>query len=109
MNNPLIVLRGTKSRLGLMGAVACAFFLVSCTPWLDEFLTAATDRATQQDVLQQLGPPTHKKLTDDGGEIWSYHMTHASYAGGAGRSSCFQYVLTFDKQKILRKWDTKRC
>ncbi|MBI3604214.1 MAG: hypothetical protein HY205_07170 [Nitrospirae bacterium] len=86
-----------------------ALLLLACTPWLDEFLTTATDRATQQEVLQQLGSPTQKKLLDGGGEVWSYHMAHASYAGGTGTSSCFQYVLTFDKQKILRKWNAKGC
>lgn len=93
----------------LIAGGTLALLLLSCTPWLDEFLTTATDRATQQDMLQQLGPPTHKKPLDDGGEVWSYHMTYASYAGGAGTSSCFRYVLTFDKQKILRKWDAKGC
>lgn len=94
---------------GLIAGGTLALLLVACTPWLDEFLTTATDQATQNDVKQRLGPPTSVMAGEDGGEVWSYHMTYASYAGGAGKSNCIQYVLTFDKQKVLRKWDERAC
>jgi hypothetical protein len=86
-----------------------ALLLISCTPALDRWLTDATDQATQADVQYGLGEPSDKMAVDGGGEIWSYRMSHASYAGAAGSNSCFKYLLTFDDQKTLRKWEVQRC
>jgi hypothetical protein len=100
MKFPLLI------KAGLIGWTVLV--LVSCMPALDRWLTDATDRATQEDITQGLGEPTQKTQLD-GKEVWSYRMTHVSYAGSAGSNSCFQYLLTFDAQKILRKWEVQRC
>jgi len=90
-------------------AVPLTMLLLACTPWLEGFLSSATDRATQEDVRQRLGQPTLKSQLPEGGELWAYHMTYASYAGGAGKTSCFEYQLVFDKQKVLRQWNAQAC
>lgn len=99
------------SRRGMRALVSVLLgaFLLACTPWLEEFLSSATDRATQEDIRQRLGQPTLQTRRDGGEEIWAYHMTYASYAGGAGKTNCFEYRLTFDKQKVLRQWESRAC
>lgn len=99
----------TRRGWGLCLAILMGLHLFACTPWLEDFLSSATDRATEEDVRQRLGQPTVKTPLEGGGELWAYRMTYASYAGGAGRTSCFEYRLTFDRQKVLRQWDSHAC
>nr|MBI3613918.1 hypothetical protein [Nitrospirota bacterium] len=99
----------TRQRMGLLVSALLGVLLLACTPWLEDFLSSATDRATQEDIRQRLGQPTVKTPLNGGGELWGYHMTYASYAGGAGKTSCFEYRLTFDKQKVLRQWESRAC
>ncbi|TAJ07532.1 MAG: hypothetical protein EPO61_13010 [Nitrospirae bacterium] len=98
-----------RQGMGVLASILLGLTLLACTPWLEDFLSSATDRATQEDVRQRLGQPSLKAPLEGGGEIWAYHMTYASYAGGAGKTSCFEYRLTFDKLKVLRQWDAHAC
>jgi hypothetical protein len=103
-------LRWSSKPLIGRGAVSLLLFLLlACTPYVDQYLAEATGRASQEDVRQSMGQPTRTRAIDGGGEVWSYQMKHVSYAGGAGATNCYQYLLTFDKQKILRKWDVQKC
>lgn len=91
-------------------AGAFAMLLLACAPWLDEFLDAAAEqKATQDEVRQRLGKPSTVSAGREGGEEWTYRMFHASYAGSAGKNSCFEYRLHFDKQKTLQKWEREPC
>ncbi len=86
-------------------AAGCMLFIPQETLYLE----SAQDRATQEDVRQRLGAPT-KALTSQAGEpVWVYHIrvedpgTRWSWTG----MWCDEYVLTFDKQAVLRHWTHK--
>jgi hypothetical protein len=92
--------------LFLLG-VGCTVFVAKETLYLE----SAKDRATQEEVQKQLGKPKLVASTKDGAPIWVYHVYYedpgpANKWGAAG-TWCDEYVLTFDKQGILRNWTHK--
>lgn len=85
--------------------------LVSCTSWRVEYLEKSLDRATQDQVMKRLGPPTSTKDTEGGGSVWTYRYETSpeySYGRQVERLPCLE-ILTFDKQKILRGWTSRDC
>jgi hypothetical protein len=68
----------------------------------------AQDSAPEDNVLSTLGPPSQTRKLENGGEVWVYKFSGASYAAygyaAAGGTHCTSYVLTFDSAKVLRKW-----
>jgi hypothetical protein len=80
-------------------------------PWPAHYLSTGIDRATQDEITAQLGPPyeTHS-LPDDGME-WHYHQRRGrpmiGSHGTMGSSSmleCDEYILQFDRAGVLRSW-----
>ncbi len=72
------------------------------------YLKSAQNRATMQDVQAQLGKPLYVTNAEAGGKVWVYQVKELEKGGNdsstmAG-SWCDEYVLTFDKQGILRHW-----
>jgi hypothetical protein len=85
----------------------CALFL----PEETRYLKTAQDRATQDEVRQRLGQPHLQASTRAGEAVWVYEVL-ALEAGSqsswsAFGSWCDEYVLTFDKQGVLRRWTHK--
>ena len=75
------------------------------------YLRSAQDRATQEEVRQQLGQPHLQASTLAGEAVWVYEVL-ALEAGSqsswsAFGSWCDEYVLTFDTQGVLRRWAHK--
>ncbi len=93
---------------GLLVAGLVSLALLSCAPGPDRYLKSNVGKATQEDVKAQLGPPDHIDTLGDGGARWKYviHVSYATYLTYANRDSetCYSYELTFDAQKVLRKW-----
>ncbi|MEW6544964.1 MAG: hypothetical protein AB1411_15315 [Nitrospirota bacterium] len=87
----------------LIGAlIGCALFV----PKQSLYLRGAQDRATQSDVKQELGEPTLVAATRAGEAVWVYQIREeepGSRWTSAGMR-CDEYVLTFDKQAVLRGW-----
>ncbi|MEW6544961.1 MAG: hypothetical protein AB1411_15300 [Nitrospirota bacterium] len=75
------------------------------------YLESAQDRATREEVRQRLGAPKLVAATKDGEPIWVYQIYYEDPSSqnkwGAPGTWCDEYVLTFDKQGILRRWTHK--
>lgn len=94
-----------------LGPTALLVFLAaaSCSPrpWQVQHFDDAVDHATQEIVVGQLGSPDLVTQGADGGVTWVYR-----YSRGQDTSALFQcrnYLLTFDAQKILRRWTRTDC
>jgi outer membrane protein assembly factor BamE (lipoprotein component of BamABCDE complex) len=89
----------------ILSAAACAMF----EDKQDLYLKSAQGHASRQDVQQRLGKPLMTAATQGGGAVWVYHVVTqeagAQDAWSASGSWCDEYVLTFDKQGILRGWN----
>ncbi len=92
--------------LALLG-IGCALFVPKETIYLE----SAQDRATQEEVRQRLGPPHLMASTKAGEPVWVYQVLQTEMSNqnswGAPGTWCDEYVLTFDKQGILRNWTHK--
>lgn len=94
--------------IGIVVAVfGCALFI----PKETLYLQSAQDRATQQDVRQQLGTPVLAESTPAGETILVYHVRQqepgAQNSWATAGSWCDEYILTFDKQGVLRRWTNR--
>jgi hypothetical protein len=86
-------------------ATACSLFI----PKETRYLKSAQGRATQQDVRQELGPPALVSSDQAGDSVWVYRVREEE-PGNRWTSTglwCDEYVLTFDRQSVLRSWTHK--
>ncbi|MFM8550758.1 MAG: hypothetical protein ACKOCD_00320 [Nitrospiraceae bacterium] len=92
--------------MALLGA-GCSVLV----PKETRYLESAQDRATQEEVHQKLGEPKFKATAASGEPIWVYQIMWQDPSNqnswGAPGTWCDEYVLTFDKQGILRNWTHK--
>jgi hypothetical protein len=92
---------GAELRAWVMALIA-AFSLTACAPWRVEYLHEAVNRATQDEITTQLGPPQAARELTTGETVWRYQ----SYQGDL---LCLEYILRFDQAKILRQWTRQSC
>lgn len=85
------------------------FSFTSCTPWRVDYLIQAINQATQDDITKRLGPPHFTRMLDSGEEVWTYQYSGVVVGQTGGSSYCKEYILTFDKDKILRNWLRQNC
>jgi hypothetical protein len=111
--------------------------LIACGgPWRDRYFKKGTDRLTQDEIIERMGPPHTAKTPALGGDtIWTYRvpmsdkdleqmnfsgLTNAAQQAAAlvGKPAadgpkemlyCYRYTLTFDEQKILKQWKREEC
>jgi hypothetical protein len=93
----------------------CFVLLSACAvsePWPAHYLSSGLDRATQDEVTVQLGPPYETHSLPDGGTEWHYHQRRGrpmigphGTMGGSTSLECEEYVLRFDHTGVLRGWD----
>lgn len=92
--------------LALLGA-GCTLFVAKETLYLE----SAEGRATQDEVQQELGAPRLKTRTPAGESVWIYEVREVEVGSQNSWSSfgswCDEYVLTFDRQGVLRRWSHK--
>ncbi|MFO0698157.1 MAG: hypothetical protein U0236_02925 [Nitrospira sp.] len=83
--------------------------VTSCASAEHTYLTHATDHATKAEIAQTLGRPDWEQSTGTGDTLWMYQQE----GGGTGARDfipvCQQTWLTFDRDKVLRKWAMQRC
>jgi len=77
----------------------------------DWYLRHHVGKATQDDIVTEMGQPSKKESLPDGGSRWVYHQ-HVSYATYLTYSNpdaevCYTYILTFDARGVLQQWDKK--
>lgn len=80
------------------------------------YLSSAVNRATEDEVQQRLGNPI--RIVHDGAQrtVWEYEIREYVEGGNnswtmTGTWWCDEYDLTFDHQRMLRKWThrSRRC
>ena len=75
------------------------------------YLKSAQDHATQDEVRQQLGTPKFAATSPAGEPILVYQVLTedpgTQNQWGTPGTWCDEYVLTFDKQGVLRRWTKK--
>jgi outer membrane protein assembly factor BamE (lipoprotein component of BamABCDE complex) len=90
----------------LCAAIGAALLMAAgCgTPMLLNYLQEGQDRVTQEQVRKDLGEPV-AIFPDEGGQSrWIYRHLVYSQNPPFGVSSCVEYNLIFDKDRILRRW-----
>lgn len=83
--------------------------LVGCTPGRDAYLEDVSGKATQDEVVTRLGPPTKERTLSTGETVWAYRYSGVEMGAGMGESWCHEYILTFSKQGVLKQWNRQRC
>ncbi|MCK6493562.1 hypothetical protein FBQ96_00300 [Nitrospirales bacterium NOB] len=89
---------------GVMGLSACAPD--------SKYFQRSVNEATRDMVGKRHGSPHKVEPAPDGGEIWTYFERGSGTAGFSGQAHggmCRSYVLTFDKQGVLRDWQQRSC
>jgi hypothetical protein len=106
--------------------------MASCSPWQDRYFDNGIGELRQQDVKDKLGKPhlvDDPHLSDE--TTWKYRYVLSesdldpvglkplgkeagSLLGGPDAALrekvyCFVYVLTFDKEAVLRTWNREIC
>lgn len=93
--------------LSVIMLAGCSLFI----PKETLYLKSAQDRATQEDVRQNLGQPTFTASTPAGEPIWVYDVylqePGSQQSWAAYGTWCDEYVLTFDGHGVLRQWTHK--
>ena len=77
-----------------------------------EYFEDEVNNVTQATVSARYGSPHKVRSFGDGSETWTYFergSATAGFSGQAGRGACQSYVLTFDEQTVLRKWEKQLC
>jgi len=101
--------RFLRAALGLAFLAQAACTLIESKEVV--YLRTAKDRANEQEVEQRLGTPKYRSTSQAGEPILVYQVLTedpgVQNQWGAPGSWCDEYVLTFDKQGILRKWTQK--
>lgn len=86
----------------LIGGVGCSVLISNET----KFLESAQDHATQQEVRAQLGEPAVTAVKEEGTSVWVYRIKTEQTGSRitAPGTWCDEYVLTFDRAAVLRRW-----
>lgn len=93
--------------------LVCALGVVgACSEFETQYFKDHVNEATAERVAKRYGQP-HKVEQREGHQtVWTYFergSATASYAGTARSSFCRAYVLTFDREGILRDWQQQDC
>jgi len=106
--------------------------LISCSPWRDSYLDNGVGVLTQAEVREKLGKPPavdEPLLSDDTTWMYRYILSEGdldpwgikTFGQQAGsvlsgpegklreKVHCYVYVLTFDKEAVLRQWKREEC
>lgn len=93
--------------------LALAIALGSCTSvqYQAEHMEGHIDKATREEIALFFGKPREVRATEGGGEEWVYRYSYTTHGGTAavGRRTCWENVLAFDKEGILRGQDRRLC
>jgi hypothetical protein len=95
--------------LNVFPALCLATWLSACSSFESQqaaFLEAAQNRASQEEIRRQWGEPTTTRSLEGGQSLWTYEKREqqAGSRYSAPGMWCNEYALTFDEQKILRRW-----
>ena len=119
-----------KPRATWGGLVLLWLALAACASPHAAFLKTAVNHDAQETVADILGPPHAVWELTDGETLWRYRHTERlwAYQGHSGMSGspggitvegpglvvlpgghCTEYLLRFDRAKVLRAWSRQPC
>ncbi|MBI4002168.1 MAG: hypothetical protein HY348_10330 [Nitrospira defluvii] len=96
----------------MIGAMLVGLLALGACSIGAKYFQNGVNEATQDMVGKRHGKPHKIDPTADGGERWTYFERGSGTAGFSGQvrgGGCQAYVLTFDKQAILRDWQQQPC
>ncbi|SRR5712691_2018349 len=101
------------SRQRAVTLVACCVLLAACAPWRKTNLERGVARLTQDSVAARLGLPQSERVLSDSQVGWHYQYTRSHVSGNSyavsGGSKCREYILLFDRRKILLHVTYQKC
>lgn len=83
-----------------------------CSEYETQYFKNNVNEATADRVAKRYGSPHKLVRNEEGGMVWTYFdrgSGTSSYAGYATSRYCRAYVLTFDRDEILRDWKQEEC
>jgi hypothetical protein len=90
-----------KGFMRLAGLTLMTLALVACEAQQERYFRRNVNRASQDAVAKQFGPPHRAQQLTTGETVWVYDSR--------GRSDCTAYILRFDQTKVLRDWKERKC
>ena len=106
-----VLVRGWRGK-GMFVGVSLGLLLVSACGGSSKYFQDAVNEATQEMVGKRYGTPHKTQAAEDGGQVWTYFERGSGTAGFSGQvreGGCRAYVLTFDKQAVLRRSAQQSC
>ena len=97
---------------GTLAGIVIGLLVLSACSGSSKYFQDAVNETTQDMVGKRYGSPHKTQSASDGGEIWTYFERGSGTAGFGGQvrgGGCRAYVLTFDKQTVLRRWEQQPC
>ena len=96
-------------RMAMPNALVLFLFLAGCQSTQDVYLAQALDHMTAGEVEQSMGPPSHEQVFNTGQLLWLYRRESGGIGGRDFTPYCQDLWLTFDGERVLRKWMKQRC
>ena len=90
-----------KRFIGLAGLGLLTLALVACESQQERYFRRNVNRASQDVVAKQFGPPHRAQELTTGETVWAYEAREGS--------DCSSYILRFDQTKVLRDWKERKC
>jgi hypothetical protein len=90
-----------KRFIRLAGLALLALALSACEGQQERYFRKNVNRASQDLVAKQFGPPHRAQELTTGETVWVYESR--------GRADCTAYILRFDQTKVLRDWKEREC
>jgi hypothetical protein len=84
----------------------------ACSEIETHYFKDRINEATAERVAKRYGSPHKVEERLDHHVVWTYFnrgSANSGYAGTARSSFCRAYVLTFDREGILRDWQQQDC
>lgn len=94
------------------GALWLGLLLLAACGAGSKYFQDGVNEVTQEMVGKRHGKPHAIQSVPDGGETWTYFERGsgtAAFSGQARGGGCRAYVLTFDKEMVLRDWQQQPC
>ena len=85
----------------LAGLALTTLALVACEGQQERYFRRNVNRASQDTVAKQFGPPHRAQELTTGETVWAYESRD--------RLDCTAYILRFDQTKVLRDWKERKC
>ena len=96
----------------LIGLAWGALGFGACVEWETGYFQQRVNEASMDMVAKRYGPPHKVEQRESDQTVWTYFdrgSASSGYAGTARSSFCHAYVLTFDRQELLRGWQQQEC